>query len=113
MGNWMTAVELAERYVVGEERLLQYSRRGNLAFKRGPGDLLLFDESAVARFFRPRSGSIVTYRVPRGPHLGVLGTGRLGEPGAAKASSGRDGRRRALRLSSLEPILETQKKAVG
>ena len=105
MENWMTAQEIAERYMVGEERLLEYGRRGNLPFRRAEGGPTLFDQSAVARIFRPRSGSIATFAAPRGAHLGVLGMHKLGDEVPKKDElvlpplNARESRRRALRFA--------------
>src|SRR3954465_8648973 len=95
--NWMTADEIARNYVVGEERLLSYGQRGNLAFRRCPDGAILYDESDVARFFRKRharfglgmGGSSVIGAISNDARndarhgartgFGVLGSTRLGE----------------------------------
>jgi hypothetical protein len=79
MPNWMTAAQIAERYAVGEDRLVAYSRRGNLPFCRTDEGTTLFDERTVARFFRPRGPALVAAQAVRGPHLGLLGVVRLGD----------------------------------
>lgn len=79
MPTWMTAAQISERYAVGEDRLMAYGRRGNLPFCRTPEGTTLYDERAVARFFRPRGPALVVARAARGPHLGLLGVMRLGD----------------------------------
>jgi hypothetical protein len=79
MPTWMTAAQIAERYAVGEDRLVAYGRRGNLPFCRTAEGTTLFDERTVARFFRPRGPALVAARASRGPHLGLLGVVRLGD----------------------------------
>ncbi len=79
MPTWMTAAQIAERYAVGEDRLIAYSRRGNLPFCRTAEGTTLFDERAVARFFRPRGPALVVARGAPGPHMGLLGVVRLGD----------------------------------
>src|SRR4051794_18961349 len=98
MGNWMTADEIARNYVVGEERLLSYGQRGNLAFRRCEGGAILYDELGVARFFRKRHGRVgvigTTFGAAGGgagaTSIGVLGTTRLGEepPRSTRRRSG-------------------------
>ena len=79
--NWKTAAQISQNYVVGEDRLLSYGQRGNLPFRRLPDGSMLFDELAVATFFRPR-GVMAPANAnadPPATTLGVLGTVRLGE----------------------------------
>ena len=86
MSNWMTAEAIGERYRVGLERLLAYAARGNLPIRRVLGEPPLFDESVVARIFRPRGAMVVSYREPSGPHLGILGVQVMGaRPGESSA----------------------------
>jgi hypothetical protein len=96
MPNWMTADAIAQRYLVGEAKLLDYATRGNLPIRRsaqGERAPTLFDESVCARFFRPRIAGIVTYREPKGPHMGILGVTNIGaEPHAPRSE-----RRRVVR----------------
>jgi hypothetical protein len=113
MANWMTARQISKRFAVGEERLLDYSRRGNLPMRREPDGVTLFDESVVARFFRPRSGAMLQ---PNGKNLGVLGESRLGiEPAMTTpaAPGGREARRLALQASRAKSpsVREALKKA--
>ncbi|WP_437720406.1 hypothetical protein [Sorangium sp. So ce861] len=90
----MTAEQISARYIVGEQRLLDYSRRGNLAMMRRPDGVLLFDADDVASFFRPRGQAA--------PSMAVLGASRLGvEPTASMGA--REARRRALRAASASP----------
>ena len=72
MTAWLTAAEIEARYMVSEQTLLNYSHRGNLAFRRAPDGAMRFDERGVARLFRRRDG--------RSANLGVLGATHLGEP---------------------------------
>jgi hypothetical protein len=104
MPTWMTAAQIAERYVVGEDRLIAYSHRGNLPFRRSDEGATLFDERAVARFFRPRGHGLVAARPARGPHLGLLGVVKLGDKPTQNAapSTPYAPNVRSLRPSSLE-----------
>lgn len=113
MGNWMTASEISQRFFVGKERLLSYSQRGNLPFRRTANDELLFDGTVVAQIFRPRQASIVSARSHQGPSLGVLGLSRIGDEPSTVSLSGREARRRALRTSRHEVMLEPARKAAG
>ncbi|MCU0687049.1 MAG: hypothetical protein MUF34_33190 [Polyangiaceae bacterium] len=87
MPTWMTAAQLADRYAVGEDRLIAYSRRGNLPFRQASGGDLVFDEAFVARFFRPRGPLLVVAQPSRGPSLGLLGVARLGDKPIQSASN--------------------------
>lgn len=117
MSQWMTAQEIAERYIVGEERLAMYSNRGNLAFRRAPDGQVLFEESTVALFFRPRVAHVGSAHAGLGANasLGVLGVSRLGERTPATMTSGRDARKRAARILPAAPVRASteQKKATG
>lgn len=113
MGNWMTASEISERFFVGEARLLSFSQRGNLPFRRTADDVLLFDGAIAARLFRPRQAAVITTRSNGGPCLGVLGVSRLGDQASAPQLSRREARRRALRSNRLEPVAGQARKAVG
>lgn len=113
MGNWMTASEISERFFVGEARLLSFSRRGNLPFRRTADDVLLFDGTVAARLFRPRQAAVITTRSSKGPSLGVLGVSRLGDQASLPLLTGREARRRALRSNRLEPLADPVRKAVG
>ena len=112
MPQWKTAEQISALYVVGEERLIAYSRRGNLAMRRRPDGAVLFDEDGVARFFRTRIAAAAALSAPRANNLGVLGVARLGEApqanatvaAAAPAPSPRADRRRALRRAAAQPI---------
>jgi hypothetical protein len=115
MENWMTAPAIARIYMVGEERLLAFGMRGNLAFQRTPGGEMLFDERAVSRIFRPRNGAVRSFPVPKGPSMGVLGLARLGDKASQEATrpelGPREVRRRQLRSSGtgveVTPIRKT------
>jgi hypothetical protein len=104
MENWMTAAAIARSYMVGEERLLAYGMRGNLAFQRTAGGEILFDERAVSRIFRPRGAAVRSFPTPQGPSMGVLGLVRLGDKTSQQATrpelDARETRRRQLRSSS-------------
>src|SRR6478672_1535819 len=78
--NWMTAIELTERYMVLEQRLGEYAARGNLPFRKTDAGVL-YDESVAKRFFRPRQGSAqrACVMAPQPQSMGVLGTTRLGD----------------------------------
>lgn len=120
MAEWMTAEQVAVRYVVGERRLLEYAERGNLAMRRCADGRVLFDAEGVARFFRVR-GAAAPAAGPgaRAQHLGVLGVARLGEAVVAQAATGETGRlgareerRRALRFAgSVAPVRTAMAKA--
>lgn len=100
MPTWMTAEQISTRLVVGPQRLLEYAQRGNLAMYRLDDGTVFFDSDAAARYFRPRHA--VMQVNPEVQHMGVMGKVRLGEGYAAPASamvSGREARRRELRLS--------------
>jgi hypothetical protein len=73
MANWTTASGISRNYSVGVERLLEYSRRGNLPMRKEPDGTLLFDEEIVRCFFRLRSARA---EAPVN-NLGVLGQAHL------------------------------------
>jgi hypothetical protein len=75
---WMTAEQIAAQYVVGEQRLLDYGRRGNLAMRRRADGRTLFDGEGVARFFRARGAESAPASGVRARNLGVVGVARLG-----------------------------------
>jgi len=113
MGKWMTASEISERFFIGEARLLSFSKRGNLPFRRTADDVVLFDKTVAERLFRPRHGTIVTTQANKGPCLGVLGMSRIGEKPSVHSLNGREARRRALRSNRLESMADQVRKAVG
>lgn len=98
MATWKTAAELSAKYLVGGERLSEYSRRGNLPSLRLPDGTALFDEDIVARFFRVRAATHAP--VPPAPHLGVLGEARLGTSEAHCEPIARPSRPRVQRRPS-------------
>lgn len=110
MPQWKTADELARTYVVGEQRLLEYSRRGNLPMRSDEHGTAHFDERFVAKFFRTQPGLAVSFTAPTGPCLGVLGLSRIGDeplvgPASATFPLGvRDAHRRSRRREQLEPL---------
>ena len=124
MAEWMTAEQIAARYVVGEQRLLEYGERGNLAMRRVAAGRVLFDVDGVARFFRVR-GTAAAGAAPgavngaRAQHLGVLGAATLGGAAApaammeAPAMGGREARKRALRAAAENPPARTQMAKAG
>lgn len=79
MGNWMTGAEISRNYAVGEDRLLSYGQRGNLAFRRLAGGAILYDESDVARFFRKRHAGFAMSACGAVSTANVVGLTRLGE----------------------------------
>lgn len=100
MPTWMTAEQISTRLVVGAQRLLEYAKRGNLAMYRLEDGTVFFDGDAAANYFRPRNA--VMQAAPDVQHMGVMGKVRLGEgyPTAAPVGiSGREARKRALRMS--------------
>ncbi|MBK9265493.1 MAG: hypothetical protein IPM54_37615 [Polyangiaceae bacterium] len=110
MPTWMTAKQISARFTVGEERLLEYGKRGNLAMYRMDDGSVLFDGDGAARYFRPRN--VAASRDPDARNLGVLGTSRLGDAyvdtrtTTQRASLGaREERRRELRfVTTTAPI---------
>jgi hypothetical protein len=108
MGAWLTAEQVGACYLVGEQRLLEHARRGNLALRRRAGEAVVFDGDGVARLFRLRGAAAGPVKETTATSFGVLGVVRLGEeaaePGAIAARelplmAGREARRRALRLA--------------
>jgi hypothetical protein len=81
IANWKTAADISTRYLVGEQRLLAYAERGNLPLFRRPDGVVLFDESVVALYFRPRSAATAAndQSAPSPNGLGIIGLSRLGE----------------------------------
>lgn len=129
MANWMTVSEISARYIVGEQKLFDYARRGNMPMFRRPDGVTLFDESHAALLFRPRSADAVIAAPATGkPNLGVLGVSRLGEKAAPKQANAarttpaqttiepsvRSAHRRELRFTSWEASPEERvRKAAG
>jgi hypothetical protein len=70
MAKWVTAAEIAKRYLVGETRLREYCQRGNLPIWRRGDECVLYDEEVVGKLFRLRTGDQRS--------LAVLGISRLG-----------------------------------
>ena len=116
MPKWKTAEELALTYVVGEERLLEYGRRGNLPMFCDQDGTMRFDELFVAKLFRTLPGHAVSFAVPSGPNLGVLGVSRLGDnPSVNPASAAFPRGLRETHRRGLQHDVETltPPKAVG
>jgi hypothetical protein len=88
----MTATDLSRRYLVGPDRLLEYSRRGNLPMSRSADGTILFDEDFVVRLFRSRSAAPAATDATS---LAVLGSSRLGVATAPEISS-REARRQEV-----------------
>ncbi|HET9956053.1 MAG TPA: hypothetical protein VFQ61_16215 [Polyangiaceae bacterium] len=106
MATWKTAEQLSELYFIGADRLLAYSRRGNLPRTCTEQGVYLFDEEVAACLFRRRSAAGVEAPVS----WGVLGEARLGAASPAQtsteepcAASARVVRARALRLGRPVP----------
>lgn len=100
MPTWMTAQQISARLIVGEQRLLEYGQRGNLAMYRMDDGSVLFDADGAARYFRSRNAAAP--RIPEGAHMGVLGTSRLADRRAEQRPvvSGREERRREVRQAA-------------
>ncbi|MFT3765645.1 MAG: hypothetical protein QM820_09035 [Minicystis sp.] len=129
MANWMTVSEISARYIVGEQKLLAYARRGNMPMMRCEDGSILFDGSYAAQLFRPRSPeAAITAPATGKPNMGVLGVSRLGEKAAPQQTiaaqttplpttpepSVRRSHRRELRFSSWEESVEDRaRKAAG
>ncbi len=105
MATWKTADEISRRFIVGADRLDDYSRRGNLPRSFEADGTVLFDEDMVARFFRPRHAQGVLLTSP--DHLGVLGETRLGAYVLPTTLGARETRRRALRTGQVESVSAT------
>lgn len=93
MATWMTVSEISARYIVGEQKLLEFARRGSMPMVRRGDGVTLFDESFAGLVFRPRSAGRCT------SNLGVLGLTRIGEtkPTSTPELSVRRAHRRGLR----------------
>lgn len=97
MPTWMTAREISARLIVGEERLLDYGQRGNLAMYRLDDGSLLFDMDGASRYFRARNAAELR---ASDQNLGVVGTSRLADRRSSEQPalpSGREERRRDVR----------------
>lgn len=98
MPTWMTAKQISDRLIVGEDRLLEYGKRGNLAMYRMDDGSILFDGEGATRYFRSRNAAATS--VPEMQNLGVLGSSRLADRRATGERPGlgrREERRRELR----------------
>jgi hypothetical protein len=78
MANWMSADELAGRFMVGPERLSAFADRGNLPRRKLATGEVLFDADIAARYFRSRTASLIVTHASDAPSLGVLGVTKLG-----------------------------------
>lgn len=83
MAKWTTAASISRRFLVGTERLLDYSRRGNLPMRTDPDGTVLYDEEIVQCLFRLRRAA------PDAPveNLGVLGQSFLNAPERSRVAS--------------------------
>lgn len=98
MARWMTGTEVSERYSIGAQRLLEYSRRGDLPCYWTDSGEVMFDADTVALLFVPRSAELRR----TGPDLGTLGQLRLGPDLQEDAAAAPPKRRRPpARQSSL------------
>jgi hypothetical protein len=98
MPTWMTAKQISARLTVGEDRLLEYAKRGNLAMYRMDDGSILFDAEGAARYFRSRIAA--ASRVPEMQNMGVLGSSRLADRRGQREQPSigrREERRRELR----------------
>lgn len=75
MARWITAAELSKIFVVGSERLLEFARRGDLPCHWDQQGRALFDSEYASTLFRRRGVALAAHAEP---HLGVLGSVRLG-----------------------------------
>ncbi len=112
MTAWKTAKEIEGLYLVTADRLEAYGRRGNLSFRREAGGSLMFEEAAVARLFRARSGMVsVGAAAAANPGFGILGAMQLGQPAGSVRVSRRDLRARAFR--DAREIVEQARRKTG
>jgi hypothetical protein len=95
MANWMTGCEISARYMVSEQKLLDYAGHGNMPMLRMDDGRVLFDEAYAATQFRPRGPSpgpalseAITARVDGRGNLGVLGVSHLGERAPIRKRAG-------------------------
>jgi hypothetical protein len=91
MANWMTAVEISARYIVGEQKLLAFAARGNMPMLRGEDGIIRFDAHHAAMLFRPRDPAAalpIAVDTSGKPNLGILGVTRLGEARLGEARLG-------------------------
>lgn len=100
MPTWMTAQQISAQLIVGEQRLLEYGQRGNLAMYRMEDGSVLFDADGAARYFRSRTAAAL--RTPEAHNMGVLGSSRLADRRAEQRPlvSGREERRREVRQAA-------------
>jgi hypothetical protein len=85
MAKWTTAASISRRFLVGSERLFDFSRRGNLPMRTDADGTVLFDEEIVQCLFRLRRAT------PEAPsqNLGVLGQSFLNAPERSRAAARR------------------------
>jgi hypothetical protein len=85
----MSGREISARYVVSEQKLLDYARRGNMPMLRQDDGSVVFDEGHAAMLFRPRGPSPGPATAPMDgrQNLGVLGVSHLGERASARRTS--------------------------
>ncbi len=95
--GWLSASELASRYCVGEARLLEHARRGNLRCRRDAQGKLHYEATAASRLFRTRVQAALP-RTAAATNFGVLGQLTLG--GAAPGRKRRAPARGSLSTSA-------------
>ncbi len=79
MGGWLSATELTRQNCVGEGRLLEHARRGNLPCRRDGQGQLHYDATLARRLFRPRTqATTIALDQPAGAGFGILGQLTLG-----------------------------------
>ena len=108
MPTWMTAKQISARLIVGEDRLLEYGKRGNLAMYRMEDGSILFDADGASRYFRSRNAA--AFNAPEMQNLGVLGSSRLADRRAPRENPSigrREERRRELRHAATNsPVMQ-------
>ena len=110
MSEWWPAERISEHYVVGENRLMAYSARGNLPSRRDGQGRWLFDVDVVRSLFRCRDAAMA-------PDLpaGTLGAVKLGDewndarnPGKRRRGRVRRRKAAAARETSVVTTLQTR-----
>jgi hypothetical protein len=110
MSVWRSAGEIERAFFVSADTLAAYGRRGNLSFRRDPNGAILYEEAAVARLFRSRSGMMsVSAEAAAKPGFGILGATYLGHRPTTQRSGRQDIRARAMQAA--RDIVEQARKA--
>jgi len=81
--QWWTGPEIMRVYAVTESKLAAFSRRGDLARRRGPDGAVRYPLEAVHELFPRRGCASLDER--QGLAMGVLGETKLGEATPAAA----------------------------